>query len=133
MALKECLLAELEPDGTSDITASGEGYDENLHSWMHTFWEMFNLGEITQNVTCTICNSITTRVESFSELLLQFLESHHDATPTNWKCMLHSLIKHYHFGQEDIPDYDCKNCGKRMLATQCVQISWYPVILCIVY
>jgi hypothetical protein len=57
MVLKECLLAELEPvDGTSDITASGEGYDENLHSSRQTFWEMFDSGEITQNVTCTICS-----------------------------------------------------------------------------
>jgi hypothetical protein len=38
MALKECLLAELKPaDRTSDVTASGEGYDENLHSSMQTF------------------------------------------------------------------------------------------------
>jgi hypothetical protein len=38
MALKECLLAELEPaDGTSDVIASGERYDENLHSLMQTF------------------------------------------------------------------------------------------------
>ncbi len=38
LALKECLLAELKPaDGTSDITASGEGYDETLHSSMQTF------------------------------------------------------------------------------------------------
>jgi hypothetical protein len=46
MALKECLLAELKPaDGTSDITASGEGYDENLHSLMQTFCEMCNMGK----------------------------------------------------------------------------------------
>jgi hypothetical protein len=30
LALKECVLAELKPvDGTSDVTASGEGFDEN--------------------------------------------------------------------------------------------------------
>ncbi len=35
MAPKECLLAELElADGTSDVTASGEGCNENLHSLM---------------------------------------------------------------------------------------------------
>jgi hypothetical protein len=118
MAVKECLLAELErADGISDITASGEGYDENLHSSMQTFWEMFGSGEITQNVTCTIFRSITTRVEPFSKLMLQFPESHHDATPTNQKCMLHSLIKHYHFGQEDLSDNDCQYCDKRTLAT----------------
>jgi hypothetical protein len=38
MALKKCLLAELKPaDGTSDVTASGEKYDENLQSLMQTF------------------------------------------------------------------------------------------------
>jgi hypothetical protein len=118
MALKECLLAELEPvDGTSDITISGEGYDENLHSSMQTLWEMFNPGQITQNVTCTICSNITTRVEPFSKLMLQFPESHHEATPTNWKCTLHSLIEHYHLGHKDLPNYDCQYCGKRTLAT----------------
>jgi hypothetical protein len=105
MALKECLLAELEPaDGTSYVTASGEGYDENLHSLMQTFWEMFELGEITHIITCTICSSIGTRVEPFSKLLLQFPESHHDVTLTNRKCTLHILIKHYHFRQEDLPN-----------------------------
>jgi ubiquitin C-terminal hydrolase len=133
MALKECLLAELKPaDGTSDITAYGEGYDENVHSLMQTFWEMFNSGEITQKVTCTICSSITTSAEPFSKLLLHFPESHHEATLTNHRYMLHSLIKHYHIGHEDLPDYDCQYCSERTLATQRVQISWYPVILCIV-
>jgi hypothetical protein len=108
LALKECLLAELKPaDETSDVPASGEGYDENLHSLMQTFWDMFGLGQITQNVTCTIYSCVTTRVESFSKLLLQFPESHHEATPKNQKCTLNSLIEH-HFGQEDLPNYDCQ-------------------------
>jgi hypothetical protein len=64
--------------------------------------------------------------------MLQFSESHHDATPTNWKCTLNCLIEHYHFGQEDLPNYDCQFCGKRTLATRRIQISRYPVILCIV-
>jgi ubiquitin C-terminal hydrolase len=132
MALKECLLAELKPaDGTSDVTASGEGYDENLHSLMQTFWDMFGLEQITQNITCTICSCVTTCVESFSKLLLQFPESHHEATPTNQKCTLNSLIK-YHFRQEGLPDYDCQTCSRRTLATRRIQISRYPVILCIV-
>jgi hypothetical protein len=118
LALKECLLAELKPaDGTSDITASGEGYDENLHSLMQNVWDMFGLGQITQNVTCTICSCVTTKVESCSELLLQLPESHHEATPTNQKYTLNSIIK-YHLGQEDLPDYDCQTCGRRTLATQ---------------
>ncbi len=132
LALKECLLAELKPmDGTSGITAYGEGYDENLHSLMQTFGEMFGLRQITQNIACTICSCITTRVESFSKLLLQFPESHHEVTPTNCRCTLNSLIK-YHFGQEDLPNYDCQYCSRRTLAARHVQISWYPVILCII-
>jgi hypothetical protein len=48
LALKECLLAELKPaDGTSDIPASGEGYDETLHSSMQTLWDLFGSGQIT--------------------------------------------------------------------------------------
>ncbi len=71
LALKECLLAELKSaDGTSDVTAYGEGYDENLHSSMQFFWVILGLVKITQNVTCTICSCVTTRVESFGKLLL---------------------------------------------------------------
>ncbi len=57
LALKECLLlAELKPvDGRSEVAASGEGYDETLHSSIQTFWDMFGSGQITQTVTCTIC------------------------------------------------------------------------------
>jgi hypothetical protein len=128
LALKECLLAELKPvDGTSDITASGEGYDENLHSLMQTFWDMFDSGQITQNVISTICSCVTTMEEPFSKLLLQFQESHHEATPTNWRCTLNSLIEH-HFGQVDLPNYDCVPYGRRTLATQRVQISRYSII-----
>jgi ubiquitin C-terminal hydrolase len=132
LALKECLLAELKPaDGTSDVTADGEGYDETLHSLMQTFWDMFSLGQITQTITCTICTCATTREEPFRKLLVQFPGSHHEATLTNQKCTLNSLIEH-HFEQEDLPDYDCLACGRRTLSTQRVQISHYPVILCIV-
>jgi hypothetical protein len=73
LALKECLLAELKPaDGTSDVTASGEGYDETLHNSMQNFWDMFGLGQITQTITCSICTCITTREEPFSNFLVQF-------------------------------------------------------------
>jgi hypothetical protein len=117
LALKECLLAELKPvDGTSDITASGEGYDKTLHSLMQTFWDMFCLGQITQNVTFTRCTCITTREELFSKLLVQFPGSHHEATLTNQKCTLNSLIEHY-FKQEDLPNYDCLTCSRRTVAT----------------
>ncbi len=132
LPLKECLLAELKPaDGISDVTASGEGYDETLHSLMWTFWDMFDLGQITQTVTCSICTCLTTREEPFSKLLMEFPDSHHEATPTNQKCTLNSLIQH-HFEPEDLPDYECLTCGRRTLATRHVGISCYPVILCIV-
>jgi hypothetical protein len=131
LALKECLLAELKPaDGTSDITSSGEGYDETLHNSMQTFWDMFSSGQIAQAVTCTICTCITTREEPFSKLLVQFPGSHHEATLTNQKCTLNSLIKHQ-FEPEDLPDYDCLTWGRRTLPARCIQISHYSVILCI--
>ncbi len=132
LALKECLLAELKPtDGTSDITASGEGYDETLHSSMQTFWNMLGLEQIMQNITCTICSCVTTREEPCSKLLVQFPGSHHEATLTNRKCTLNSLIEH-HFEQEDLPNYDCLTCGRRNLATQCIWISCNLVILWII-
>jgi ubiquitin C-terminal hydrolase len=132
LALKECLLAELKPaDGTSDVTASGEGYDETLNSLMRTFWDMFNLGQITQTITCSKCTFITTMETPFSKLLMQFPDTHHEATTTNLKCTLISLIEH-HFAPEDIHDYKCLTCGRWTLATKRVQMSCYPVILCIV-
>jgi hypothetical protein len=118
LALKECLLAELKPaDGTSDITASGEGYDETLHSLMQTFWDMFNLGLITQTVTCSKCTWVTTMETPFSKLLMRFPDTHHEATVMNLKCTLNSLIEH-HFAAEDIHNYECRTCGRRTLATK---------------
>ncbi len=132
LALKECLLAELKPaDRTSDVAASGEGYDETLHSLMQTFWDMFDSGQITQTVTCSKCTCVTTMETPFSKLLMQFPDTHHEATRTNLKCTLNSLIEHL-FAPEDIHDYECLTCGRRMLATKCVQMSRYPILLCII-
>jgi hypothetical protein len=131
LALKECLLAELKPaDGTSDVTASGEEYDETLHSLMQTFWDMFDSRQITQTITCLKCTCITTMETPLSKLLMQFPDTHHEATATNLKCTLNSLIEH-HFAPEDIHDYERLTCGRRTLATKRVQMSHYPVILCI--
>ncbi len=125
-------LAELKPaDGTSDITASGEGYNETLHSLMQTFWAMFNSGQITQTITYSKCTCVTTMGTPFSKLLMQFPDSHHEATMANLKCTLNSLIEH-HFPPVDIHNYECLTCGRRTLATKCIQISCYPVILCII-
>jgi hypothetical protein len=132
LALKECLLAELKPaDGTSDVTASGEGYDETLHSLMQTFWDMFDSGQITQTITCSKCTCVTTMETPSSKLLMQFPDTHHAATATNLKCTLNSLIEH-HFAPVDIHDYECLTCGRRTLATKRVQMSCYSIILCIV-
>ncbi len=73
LALKECLLAELKlADGTSDVTASGEGYDETLHSLMQTFWDMFDSGQITQTVTYSKCTCATTMETPFSDIWCNF-------------------------------------------------------------
>jgi hypothetical protein len=118
LALNECLLAELKPvGGTSDITASGEGYDETLHSLMQMFWDMFDSGQITKTVTCSICTCVATSEKPFSKLLVQFLDTHHEATATNLKCTLNSLIEH-HFMPKDIPDYECLTCSRRTLAVK---------------
>ncbi len=61
---------------------------------------------------------------------MQFPDTHHEATATNLKCTLNILIKH-HFTPKDIHDYKCLTCGRRTLATKHVQMSCYPVILCI--
>ncbi len=49
----------------------------------------------------------------------------------NQKCTLNSLIEH-HFEPEDLPNYECLTCGRRILAKQRIWISCYPIILCIV-
>ncbi len=92
---------------------------------------MFDSGQTTQTITCSICTCITTREEPFSKLLVHFPDSHHEATPTNLKCTLNSLIEH-HFEPEDLPDYECLTCGRRTLATRRVRISRLPIILCII-
>ncbi len=100
-------------------------------AWCKLFWDMFDSGQIMQTVTCSICTCVTTRETPFSKLLVQFPDTDHEATATNLKCTLNSLIKH-HFTPEDIPDYECLTCGRRTLATKHIWISCYPVILCIV-
>ncbi len=92
---------------------------------------MFNLGQIMQTVTCSICTCITTRDEPFSKLLVQFPDSHYEATPTNQKGTLNSLIQH-NFEPVDLSNYECLICGNRTLATRRVWLRCYPVILCIV-
>ncbi len=77
------------------------------------------------------CTCVTTREDPFSKLLVQFQDSHHEATPTNQKCILNSLIEH-HFEPGGPPNHECLTCGRRTLATRRVWISCYPIILCIV-
>jgi ubiquitin C-terminal hydrolase len=98
---------------------------------MQTFWDVFDLGQIVQTVTYSICTCITTRETPFSKLLVQFSDTRHEVTATNLKFTLNNLIEH-HFAPEDIPDYECLTCSRRTLATTRVQMSCYPIILCIV-
>ncbi len=112
------------------LTASGEGM-MRLYTVMQTFWDMSNLGQITQTVTSLKCTCVATMEIPFSKLLMQFPDTHHEATAMNLKCTLNNLIKH-HFTPEDICDYECLTCGRRTLATNLIWMSCYPIILCIV-
>ncbi len=78
-----------------------------------------------------ICTCVTTREDPFSKLLVQFPDSNHEATLTNRKCTLNSLIEHHFKPEEDLHDYECLTCCRRALATQCIRISCYHIILCI--
>ncbi len=73
------------------------------------FWDMFNLGQITQTFTCSICSSVTTRETPFSELLVQFPDTHHEATATILKCTLNSLIEHSRLWMPDLQQEDLSN------------------------
>jgi hypothetical protein len=73
MALKVCLLKELEPEQVNlNCTASDHPYNRELYMSMRTFWDLFSSGVTTQMVTCFECNNISTQDDQFSELMLKF-------------------------------------------------------------
>jgi hypothetical protein len=54
MALKGCLLRELEPAQINqNRTALDHPYDEALHTSMQTFLDLFSSGVTTQAATCS--------------------------------------------------------------------------------
>ena len=127
MGLRQCLLDELQPASQpSDNPENNTTYDENLHSAMVTFWDLFT-GIFTQEITCTQCNSVRTTEIPFRELMLNFPEEHH---PSNLDCTLEQLINH-HYGQKEINDYQCNDCTRKTTARQCTFIHQFPKILCI--
>ena len=125
MALKECLLNELEQkeDG-SGVT----NYDEGLYTNMKYFWDLFSTGRLTSTVTCTTCGTISTTDDPFDALLLQFPLRHHDS---DQDCTVEDLIAH-HCEIENISDYQCDHCNGRMLGKKVLAITTCPPILCIV-
>jgi ubiquitin C-terminal hydrolase len=129
MKLKTFLLDELtqSKDG-SGVTTSDTDYDDNLYMEMKTFWDLFNTGQFTHMVTCTTCGTISVRKEPFDELLLSFLEPHHEK---DQDCTVDDLITH-HCGTQDIEIYQCNNCNGRTLAKTVTAITNCPPILCIV-
>jgi hypothetical protein len=117
IALKECLLRELEPEQmNSNCTALGHPYNEQLHTSMQTFWDFFSSGVTTQIVACSECNNVTTRDERFSELILKFPQQPSAVESQNYT--LASLYQHYMNGWEDkINDYVCVPCNRHTSAT----------------
>ena len=127
MGLRQCLLDELQPASQpSNNPENNTTYDENLHSAMVTFWDLFT-GIFTQEITCTQCKSVRTTEIPFGELMLNFPEEHH---PSNLGCTLEELINH-HYGQKEINDYQCNDCTRKTTARQCTFIHQFPKILCI--
>jgi hypothetical protein len=100
MGLRQCLLDELQPASQpSDDPENNSTYDENIHSSMVTFWDLFK-GIFTQKFTCTQCNTFSTTEIPFRELMLNFPEEHHTS---NLDCTPQQLFNH-HYGQREIND-----------------------------
>jgi ubiquitin C-terminal hydrolase len=115
MALKGCLLRELEP-GQMDLnrTALNHPYDKALHTSMQRFWDLFSSGVTTQTMTCSECNYVTTQTCQFSELILKFPQQP-SAVPIR-SCMLASLYQHFTSGVID--DFECLSCNRCTSATR---------------
>ncbi len=127
--LRECLLEELQPSlDVPNVTKDGSTYDEQLHSSMQSFWDLFGTGVYMQNITCTRCNKTSKEEEPFSELMLHFPQSHHES---DQECTLEDLISHHNVTAE-INDYQCSICNMQTIARQERVISQYPNIMCIV-
>ncbi len=127
--LRECLLEELQPSlDISNVTKDGSTYDEQLHSSMQSFWDLFNTGVYMQKITCTRCNKTSKKEEPFSKLMLHFPQSHHESDRT---CTLNDRIDH-HNATVEINDYQCSICNMPTIATRERFISQYPKIMCIV-
>jgi ubiquitin C-terminal hydrolase len=125
MDLRQCLLDELQPASQpSDDLENNITYDENLHSSMVTFWDLFK-GIFTQKITCTQCNTFSTTEIPFMELMLNFPEEHHTSS---LGCTLEQLINH-RYGQREINNYQCNDCTRKTAACQCTFISQFPKIL----
>ncbi len=82
----------------SNVTKDGSTYDEQLHSSMQSFCE-FITGVYMQKITCTRCNKTSKKEEPFSELMLQFPQSHHESDHT---CTLNDLISHHNAPAESM-------------------------------
>ena len=125
MGLKECLLDKLkQSEDGSGVT----DYDESLYMNMKTFWDLFSTGQSKSTVTCTTCGTISVKDKPFDELLLFFLQPHHDF---DQDCTVEDLIAH-HCGMQDIDNYQCYICNGRTLAKKVTAITTCPPIFCIV-
>jgi hypothetical protein len=115
MALKLCLLEELEPEQVnSNCTALGHPYNRELYMSMRTFWDLFSSGVTTQTVMCLDCNNVTTQDDQFSELMLKFPQQVSAGEHINY--MLASLYQHYK--SRVIDDFRCLSCNSCTSATQ---------------
>jgi hypothetical protein len=131
--MKEMLLKELLPS-PENLTIPRHPNDDELHSTMKDFWNMFESGQIEQRITCMKCMNVTKKINSFMSLPLQFpYQNFHDnANDTKKTISLIDLIHHYQCDDDDdVTNYECANCLDRQRATKTYRICRYPAILCI--
>jgi hypothetical protein len=135
MALKECLLNELQPgQGDTALTSQDQPFDIDLYASMETFWQLFNSERTRQTVTCGVCGSVNMLNVPFSKLILKFLEEHHAKSRQILSISLEDLLGHYSETQSNcqLNDYECNCCNMCTVATKHEDIIDYPSVLMIV-
>jgi len=126
------MLEEVKPC-KGNLTSHGNPYDNELHSKVAEFWNLFVTGKIEQNISCTRCLNDSQTVTSFFPLDLQFPSQHFHNEPIDMRraISITDLMEHFCYGEEELISYACRHCTERQHATKTSRICCYPKILCI--
>ena len=124
--LKESLLQEIEGQDDTD-----DEYLHNLKKTLPSFCDMFANGITEYSVQCNVCKTVKTNDQLFSELILYFDESYHQANNAKESnCTLQGLLESYNSRNDSLQN-DCVTCKRRTQSTAHNRVLQYPQVLCI--